>query len=923
MNDRKKTKQQLIEELVVLRQRVVELEGVEKQRRRAEEALRLEKAYLDELFEASPEAVVLVDNESHILRVNPYFETLFGYTEAEVLGQSIDELLAPRELRQEATAITQRVAQGEHIAVESVRQHKDGTPVHVSILGAPVRMGEGQVAVYGIYRDITERKQAEQALQESESKYRSLFESAPIGLGVADVEGNLLAFNDSMLEPGGYTREDIAAIGNVAQLYADPREREEVLAIAREQGFVRQHEVRFKRKDGTSYDALLSLTGVSVDGAPGWQAMVEDVTERKRAQEVLLREKDFSDTAIDSLPGVFYLVDDQRRFVRWNKNVPRVTGYTDAEIADMHPLDFFASENKQLIGQRIQEVFTRGHATVEAELLTKDGSKIPYFFTGLRVTLGDKTCLLGTGIDITERKRAEEELRRSEAKYRALFEHATYGIYRSSPDGQFISANPALVEMLGYSSERELLAVDPTRDVYADSSERDRLIAQYRNAQRVGGLEVEWKRKNGSRVTVRLSGRPVRGDRGELEGFEMIAEDVSERRALEAQLRQAQKMEAIGQLTGGIAHDFNNVLTVILANADLIGTALPRGMTDTRADLDDLQNAARRGTALIRKLLGFSRRERLELQLIDLSKLVTELSGVLRRVVPENIEIQLRVGEHDSRVLADPGAVEQVVLNLATNARDAMPGGGILRIETARSWLDEGYRIVHPWAEPGEYVCLTCTDTGIGMDEGTKERIFEPFFTTKPTAEGTGLGMAMVYGLVKQHGGYVYIHSEVGQGTAVKVYVPAASEAAEATAVTPSVEELRAGTETILLVEDEPGIRRATKRALESRGYTVWLAADGQEALDIYREHEGLVDLVISDLVMPRLGGRQLHEALKKEGKPVKILLTSGYSAEDVKEGSEVDPAVPFLHKPWTLTDLLVRVRRMLDEGAVAGGAEK
>ncbi len=477
-----------------------------------------------------------------------------------------------------------------------------------------------------------------------------------------------------------------------------------------------------------------------------------------------------------------------------------------------------------------------------------------------------------------------------------------------------LSVNPALVDMLGYSTERELLGLSVHEELCADPEECRVLLERLRSSEPIDDVEVDWRRKDGRRLTVRLSGRPAHGVGGSFEGYQMIAEDVTERRVLEAQLRQAQKMEAIGQLTGGIAHDFNNVLTVILANADLVASSVPRELAQVRADLQDIQGAARRGTTLIRKLLGFSRRERLELHPTDLTHLLQDLSGMLRRVVPESIDIQLIAAEPDAVANADPGAIEQIVLNLATNSRDAMPDGGILRIETSRTWLDEGYRATHPWVDAGEYICLTCTDTGTGMDEETRERVFEPFFTTKPPGEGTGLGMAMIYGLMKQHGGYVHVYSEAGEGTTVNAYFPAVTAQPE-TGVTagPAADEMR-GRETILLVEDEGGIRRATKRALEGQGYSVLLAADGEEALEVFRRREREIDLILSDLVMPRLGGRQFYEALKERGKDPRILFTSGYSAQDVRAGSGFLRDVPFLHKPWTLTDLFLRVREVLDE---------
>ncbi len=525
---------------------------------------------------------------------------------------------------------------------------------------------------------------------------------------------------------------------------------------------------------------------------------------------------------------------------------------------------------------------------------------------------GREPYVLAHARDITERQLAEDALRRSERSYRMLVERAMYGIYRSTLDGRLLAVNPALVRMLGYRSEAELLAVDLGRDVYADPNERRRLIETHGNATYVEGIEVDWKRKDGSPVRVRLSGSGVRNDRGQVEAFEMIVEDVTERRGLEAQLRQAQKMEAVGQLTGGIAHDFNNLLTVILANADMIAKALPAEATELRSDVGDLQAAARRGAAMVRKLLAFSRREELHIRAVELPRLIADLSGVLRRLVPEDIRLETSAPEGTRSVLVDPGTVEQILLNLVTNARDAMPAGGTLKISIADAVIDEVHLSSHGWGEPGAYVRLSVGDTGTGMDEETLAHVFEPFFTTKPPGIGTGLGLAMVYGLVKQQRGFIDIRSRPGQGTTVDIYLP---EAVRPEPLGPKgiPAELPRGSETILLVEDEEGIRRSASRILSRFGYQVLLAADGEEALALYRRRRAEIHLVISDVVMPRLGGTGLYQELQRDAHPPKFIFTSGYTAREVGDRAALERAGPLLQKPWNVDDLLRRVRQALD----------
>ncbi len=386
------------------------------------------------------------------------------------------------------------------------------------------------------------------------------------------------------------------------------------------------------------------------------------------------------------------------------------------------------------------------------------------------------------------------------------------------------------------------------------------------------------------------------------------------RGALEAQLRQAQKMEAIGQLTGGIAHDFNNLLTIILSNVELLKSELSTERAGAPADLAEIESAARKGAAMVRQLLAFSRTGQLELAPVELPRLLRDLSEMLRRFLPETIDIRVTAEPDAPPVLADRGAVEQILLNLATNARDAMPAGGILGISLERRRIDERFRDAMGEGRAGVYVCLAVSDTGAGMDPAVLERLFEPFFTTKPPGAGTGLGMAMVYGLVRQHGGLVDIESAPGRGTTVRVYFPASARADAAPAgARVSPPQGAAGTETVLLVEDEAGIRRVAQRALERAGYRVLTAGDGVDALDVFRDHAGEIRLVVSDVVMPRCGGPELREAVLKAGYTVPFLFMSGYAARDARAGEQLDVELPVLHKPWSVADLLNRVRQVLD----------
>ena len=596
-------------------------------------------------------------------------------------------------------------------------------------------------------------------------------------------------------------------------------------------------------------------------------------------------------------------------------------GYTTADLAGKQMSFFLTPQAQHLFPAYLERIRTRGTASGVLHVLTRSGEKRVWVYRNTVVSEPRREpYVLGHAQDITELKQAANAERKAAADYRALVEHAGYGIYRTSVDGRFLMVNPALRRMLGYGTEEELLTLNAAKDVFFDPAERDRLINLSEHTDRIEESETTWQKKDGTEITVRLSGRAVRDETGRLECFEMFVKDVSEQRMLEEQLRQAQKMELVGQLTGGMAHDFNNLLTVILANANLIEAALPPAALDMRGDLYELEGAARRGTAMIKRLLSFSRRVHISPQPVDIARIISDLATTLRRLIPESIDIQMENGPDLPMVLADPGAVEQIVINLATNARDAMQAGGTLRIHVQGTRLDESHRAKHGWGNPGNYVHLRAIDNGTGMDDKIKAKIFEPFFTTKRAGQGTGLGMPMVYGLMKQHGGFVDVESEPGKGTIVHVFFPATAKKLEDTPTDEDAYALKGGTETILLVENEEPIRKAAKRVLERFGYTVLLAADGEEGLREFREQRAHVQLVVSDVLMPRMNGQELLDAVRDEEPTINFLFMSGYSAGDLQESLSMDASVPYLPKPWTPGELVRSVRTVLDT-AVPGAA--
>ena len=509
-----------------------------------------------------------------------------------------------------------------------------------------------------------------------------------------------------------------------------------------------------------------------------------------------------------------------------------------------------------------------------------------------------------------ENRRTHAALQVSEARNRSLVEHAVYGISRVAGDGVFLDANPAFRRMTGCTEDDTLENLNLGRDLFRFPEQYARLMAACRENGQIHGAEVEWKRADGGILAVRLHLRLLRCS-DDPDAFEIIAEDVTELRALERQLRQSQKFEAIGQLAGGIAHDFNNVVGAILGWAEL-GIETSRGSPEISERFNRIREQANRAAALTRELLAFGRRQALQPRPVDLNSVVTELHNLLDKVIDKNIEVKFLTSPLDP-VKADPTQLEQVLMNLCINARDAMPQGGRLVIETEMVDLDEPYCRFYPYVTPGRYAVLSVSDTGIGMTSETREHIFEPFFTTKERGKGTGMGLATVYGIVKQHGGFIHVYTEPSHGALFRVYLPVmegeSAVASKAKAPRPSRAEMR-GTETILLAEDHESIREMARQTLISLGYRVLSAVDGEDAIRLAEREKPA--LAILDVIMPRMGGSAAAELLIQRFSNVRILFTSGYSAE-----SEVVPngtTGRYLQKPYSPTTLARLVREILDE---------
>jgi two-component system cell cycle sensor histidine kinase/response regulator CckA len=509
--------------------------------------------------------------------------------------------------------------------------------------------------------------------------------------------------------------------------------------------------------------------------------------------------------------------------------------------------------------------------------------------------------------------KAMAALRESEARYRALVDHAAYGIFwTTEPEGKLLHANPALAEMLGYESTAELLAVGLTKALYRDPAEQASIVSEYMRQGRAEAT-VEWKRKDGKIITVRMNGRKATYPDGRLECAEVTVENVTERVALEKQLVQAQKFEAIGQLAGGIAHDFNNMIGAILGWAEM-------GIEETDADsrlhrhFVRVEQQAKRAAALTRQLLAFARKQILEPRNVDLNQTVVEILGLLEKVLGGNIEINATLAPDLAVVCADPTHLEQVVMNLCINARDAMPQGGSLTIETSNIRLDKHFCTLQPLAHPGLYAVLCVADTGTGMDAATLDRIFEPFFTTKELGKGTGLGLATVYGVVRQHGGFVQVRSELGTGSTFRCYFPASADVSVPRERTEETGPVRGGSETILVAEDHDGLGQLAVETLTGLGYRVMLAADGETAAQNFHANRDRIDLVFLDVMLPKLSGTEVYARMRNDKPDLPVIFTTGYSPDVTQLQKVQQEGLPVLQKPYSPRDLARKIRETLDQ---------
>ena len=872
------------------------------------------------LFENSLNGVglheVVVDSQGRavdyvFLEVNPAFEKLTGLKREDVVGRRATEVLPGIEKDPFIEIYGRVVATG-----EGVRFEQFATPLGRHYDVAAFRVAEGQFAA--VFSDVSERKRAEERLR----LQGAALEAAANAVMITDREGRIVWVNEAFAGLTGWSLE--ACRGKTPRIlksgHHDQKFYEDLWRTILGGAVWQQEMVNF-RKDREIYIEEQTITPVTDERGEisHFVAIKIDVTDRRKHERALreseARYRALAETSQDDI----FTVDAEGRLLYVNARAAAMFGCEPGELQGRDLDQLFPPDLSAPMKANVQRVASTRQPVYDERELSFPGGSV-WLGTWL-VPLGEgeepSGSVMGVARDITQRRRAEAALRESEERHRVLAESASDAIViidvvDQKPRVSFV--NRAAEQIFGYS-QRELLDADLTMLMPEDL--RQKHLAGLERYMQTGEKHISWigfesraLHKSGREVPIEVSYGELRRE-GQNRSFVGIIRDITERKRLEAQLRQAQKMEAIGQLAAGVAHDFNNLLSVIGGYSELVLGGLPAD-DPQRKRIEGIRKAGERAADLTRQLLTFGRKHAIAPVVLDLSQVVSGLEGMLRRLIPEHIEIVTRFDSGAAKVRADPGHMEQVILNLAVNARDAMPDGGRLIVETSLAELDEAYCRGHAPARPGRYVMLAVSDNGTGMDAETQARIFEPFFTTKETGKGTGLGLATVYGIVKQHEGYVWVYSELGRGTTFKVYLPRVDEVVEGAEEAPARLEAQTGSETILLVEDDEAVRELNREILEERGYRVVEAWDGAAALEASASYAGPIHLLLTDMVMPGMTGRQLADRLRSSRPGIRVLFVSGYTNDVVVRNGHVDPGIAFLQKPFTPDSLGRKIREVL-----------
>ena len=871
------------------------------------------------LLNTSLDSIIWTDGRGRIQEFNAAAERTFRISREAVLGKDLSETILPAALRPHLSSelFTSVASSGIELMgtrlETKVMRGGEEFPAELTVAGAVID-GDPTFIVY--VRDLTARLLAEEMLVQ----LAAIVESSQDAIVGTDLKHHINSWNKGAELMYGYSAKEV--VGKNISLLTPADRLEETARIRNELSAgdaIRSFETARVTKDGRRLNVSLSISPVfDSDGiAVGFSAIGRDITAYKQTQEALRKA---NDTSIYASPMAIFAVDSERRVTLWNPAAEAMFGWREDEvIGRRNPVTLTGGEaQSEALRKRILsgEVLTG----IEVQTNKRDGTLIAINLSAAPLYDDQHKirAIIAFLVDITEVKKAEEVRRLTEEKYRTIFENAIEGIYQITPQGRYISANPAMARMFGFDSPSEFLEArtDVKAQEYLHPEMREEFISSVRWVGIVQNFEYEAYRKDREVIWVSTNARAVRDSSGQILYLEGTIQDVTERRKLEQQLRRLQKIEAVGRLAGGVAHDFNNLLMAISSYAELLQLRIPQ-QDQLRKYLDEIVRVVDRGAALTQGLLAFGRKQVVSPRVLDLNTVIRDQLKILRRLVPENIELKFTPGSELGHVKADPNQIEQVVMNLVINARDAMPDGGHILIDTENSGLDvEDQSSNTPGNTPS--VMIVVSDSGCGMDAFTKAQIFEPFFTTKEQGKGTGLGLAIVGDIVKQSGGRVFLQSEVGLGTTFKIYLPRIDEAVQ-TDTAETVNISAQANETILLVEDEDTVRESIADYLLQTGYAVLKANGGPHALAIASEPGRSIDLMLTDVIMPQMSGRELADKIQALHPEIKTVFMSGYSSNLLSNRQVLDPRHVLLQKPLRLTQLAKALRDMLDRSKAAG----
>ena len=895
------------------------------ERKRAE----AENAGLAGIVNATDDAVFSTTREGVIATWNPGAERMLRYTAEEIRGKHFS-LLIPEDRRPHLAADTEKLLRGEaSVHYETEHQRKDGVWLQVLLTLSPIKDAAGVVTgVSVIARDITARKRAEAALIEEKHLLHTLMDNLPDLIYFKDRESRFTRINLALAMKLGLNHPD-QAVGKtdmdfLAAEAAEEFRKDDAELLRTGQPLVDKEEKGIWRDGHVTWLSTTKMPLRDANGnIVGTFGLSHNITEHKRVVEALFESEENYRSLVSNIPDVVWRIDSNLHFAFISSSIERVSGFSPDEVYEQGTQLYLSAlhpDDVHKVREGFRSLFAEGRPfDVEVRMRRKDGGWI-WVHDRAHTTYEKNGIWHADGLlsDITEHKQAEAE----HLRLVTAIEQAAEAVLITDTTGKIEYVNPAFTRVTGYSRD-EALGQNPRilKSGAHDQAYYQQLWATILEGKTWQG-ELINRRRDGSLYTELTTIALVRNQAGEGTHFIATKQDISARKQLELQFLQAQKLEAVGRLAGGVAHDFNNLLTIINGYAQLIAD---RSSVDEhhRGMLEEILRAGERATALTRQLLAFSRRQVMEPRVLDLNKVLVDIEKMLRRLIGEDVEMVATLSPGLWFVRVDPGQVEQVIMNLAVNARDAMPEGGKFLIETSNIEIDAEEASRHENFMPGQYVMVAVSDTGCGMDTETQTHIFEPFFTTKEKGRGTGLGLATVYGIVRQSGGFIWVYSEPGAGSTFKLYFPRVEE----TAPTPEPAKIRikelSGSETVLVVEDEKGVRSLVCHTLTEHGYTVLEAAGAEQALKISEEYPKPIHLLLTDVVMPQTGGKELANRLFTLHPETRQLYMSGYTDDAIVRYGILQGNTPFLQKPFGPSDLLKKVREVLKIKQTEAGTEQ